>query len=170
LSKVRKSFCCQQNDPNNKNLFQRISSQVMMQGLEYTDAVKQYYSFLETELGFHKMTETINGNAFYDVEYKDETRIISISYENIEDYLETIIFLLQNGKKPDYDDKTKTLHLKRLNQLTLPKASQEEINLNAGYFYGYAPKTVIEKKLLKEAKELRFCLTHFDDVKKKQHS
>lgn len=136
----------------------------MVEDLGYIETVKLYCSFLETEFGFSKITQTINGNAFYDVEFKDKERIISISYENIEDHLEVIVFMLQNGKMPDYDDKTKTLHLKQLNRLIMAKASKEEINLNAKYFAQYNAKNELERKLLKEAKELRLCLKRFNEL------
>jgi hypothetical protein len=136
----------------------------MVEDLEYIETVKLYYSFLETEFGLSKVNETINGNAFYDVEFKDKERVISISYENIEDHLEVIVFMSQNGKMPDYDDKTKTLHLKQLNRLVMAKASKEEINLNAEYFAKYNAKNELERKLLKEAKELRLCLKHFNEL------
>jgi len=136
----------------------------MVEDLEYIETVKLYYSFLETEFGLSKVNETINGNAFYDVEFKDKERVISISYENIEDHLEVIVFMLQNGKMPDYDDKKKTLHLKQLNRLVMAKASKEEINLNAEYFAKYNAKNELERKLLKEAKELRLCLKHFNEL------
>jgi len=136
----------------------------MVEDLEYIETVKLYYSFLETEFGLSKVNETINGNAFYDVEFKDKERVISISYENIEDHLEVIVFMLQNGKMPDYDYKTKTLHLKQLNRLVMAKASKEEINLNAEYFAKYNAKNELERKLLKEAKELRLCLKHFNEL------
>jgi len=136
----------------------------MVEDLEYIETVKLYYSYLETEFGFSKINETINGSAFYVVEFKDKERIISISYENIEDHLEVIVFMLQNGKMPDYDDKTKTLHLKQLNGLVMAKASKEEINLNAEYFTKYNVKSELERKLLKEARELRLCLKHFNEL------
>ncbi len=136
----------------------------MVEDLEYIETVKLYYSFLETEFGFRKGNEIVNGNAFYDVEFTDNERRISISYENIEDHLEVIVFMLQNGKMPDYDDKTKTLHLKQLIRLIMTKASKEEINLNAEYFTKYNAKNELERKLLKEAKELRLCLKHFNEI------
>lgn len=136
----------------------------MIQGNEYIEAVKLFYSFLETEFNLRKVNKVINGNAFYDVEFKDKGRAVSISYENIEDHLEVIVFILENGNLPDYDDKTKTLHLKQLNRLVMPKAGKEEISLNAEYFSQYAPKNEIERKLLKEAKELRLCLKHFNEL------
>jgi len=143
---------------------QWILQQMRVKDLKYIETVKLYYSFLEAEFGFNQTNETINGNAFYDVEFKDKERIISISYENIEDHLEVIVFLLQNGKMPDYDDKTKTLHLKQLNRLVMAKVSKDEINLNAEYFASYNAKNELERKLLKEAKELRLCLKHFNEL------
>jgi len=132
----------------------------MVKDKEYIDSVKLYYSFLKTEFNCSKIDETINGNVFYDVEFKCKEKIISISYENIENHLEVIVFILENGKMPNYDDKTKTLHLKQLNRLVISKVSKEEILLNAEYFSKYNAKNELEKKLLKEAKELRLCLKH----------
>lgn len=136
----------------------------MIEGKEYIEAVKMFFSYLETEFGFNKVNETINGNAFYDVEFKDKERVISISYENIEDHLEVIVFKLQSGNLPDFADKTKTLHLKRLNRLVIAEASKKEINLNTEYFDNYYPKNEIERKLLKKAKELRLILKHFNEI------
>jgi hypothetical protein len=133
----------------------------MIDGNEYIAIIKQFYSFLETEFDFKKKNEIINGNAFYDVEFNNKEKVVSISYENIEDHLEIIIFMLQDGKMPDYDDKTTTLHLSQLNRLVMEKASKEEINSNAGYFAKYNAKNEMEQKLLKGAKELRLCLKHF---------
>ncbi len=140
------------------------SYKAMIEGKEYTEAVKLFYSFLETEFGFSKVNETINGNAFYDVEFKDREKVVSVSYENIENHLEVIVFMLENGKLPDYDDKTKTLHLKQLTKSVMTKASKEDVNLNAEYFVKYTPKDEIERKLLKEAKELRLCLKYFNEI------
>jgi hypothetical protein len=136
----------------------------MIDGRDYIDAVTMFYSFLETEYNFRKVNETINGNAFYDVEFKDKDRLVSISYENIEDHLEVIIFMLQNGAMPEFDDKTKTLHLKNLNKLVMTKVSKEETKLNAEHFSRFNPKNDIEWKLLKEAKELRLCLKYFNTI------
>lgn len=136
----------------------------MIKGTEYIKTVTLFYSFLEIEFGFSKIKETINGNAFYDVEFKDKERVVSISYENIEDHLEVIVFLLQNGRMPNYDDKTKTLQLKLLNNILMPKISEGEKKLNAEYFGECVATSQIEKRLLKEAKELRLCLKHFNEL------
>jgi hypothetical protein len=137
---------------------------MMIDGSEYIKIIKSYYSFLESDFAFNAANETVNGNAFYDLEYRDKQKVISISYENIEDHLEVIVFKLQNGKMPDYDDKSKTLHLNQLNKLVMPKVSKAEISSNAEYFSKYNAKDELERKLLKGAKELRLCLRHFDEL------
>lgn len=137
---------------------------MMVDGSEYIKIVKLYYSFLESEFGFNTPNETINGSAFYDIEYRDGQKVISISYENIEDHLEVIVFKLQNGKMPDYDDKSKTLHLNQLNKLVMPKVDKTEMSSNVAYFSKYNAKDELERKLLKEAKELRLCLIHFNEL------
>lgn len=134
----------------------------MIDGEDYTETVKLLFSFLETEFGFKIEKETINGNVFYDIEFtNNKKKVISISYENIEDNLEVIVFLLQNGRMPEYDDKTKTLHLKQLNRQVMTKISKEDITLNAEYFAKYKIRNKIEQKLLNAAKELRLCLRNF---------
>jgi hypothetical protein len=106
----------------------------MINGKEYIETVKEYYSFLTTEFNLPLLNEKIIGNVFYDVQYGDITKTISISFENIEDYFQVIIFKLQNGLMPNYDDKTKTLHLNKLNAIVLSKIDRSEINLNNEYF------------------------------------
>ncbi len=81
----------------------------MIEGNKYIETVKSYFEFLIAEFGFKLSEEKISGHTFYDIKYKDNARVISISYENIEDYLLVIIFMLQDGELPDYDDKTKIL-------------------------------------------------------------
>lgn len=136
----------------------------MMESGEYIKNVIDYFGFLITEFNFKLLEEKVRGNAFYDIQYKDNSRVISISYENIKDYLLVTIFMLQNEKMPDYDDTRKTLHLNRLNSLVIAKASKEEIILNAEYFAKHKAKNELERKLLKEAKELRLCLKNFNEI------
>jgi len=136
----------------------------MIEGKKFIETVSKYFSFLITEFGFKVSEEKTRGNVFYDVQYKDETRIVSISYENIEDYLLVIIFLLQNGQLPDYDDKTRTLHLNQLNTKVLSAIDKMEINLNNEHFLKFKAEGELEKKLLKTAKELRLCLKHFNEL------
>ncbi|HWR32573.1 MAG TPA: hypothetical protein VN451_03565 [Chitinophagaceae bacterium] len=136
----------------------------MIEGNQYISAVKIYFDFLITEFGFKLSEEKIRGNAFYDVQYKDKTRTVSVSYENIEDYFQIIIFMLQNGELPDYDDKTKTLHLNQLYVRVLSRVDKNEISLNNAYFVKFNAKNELKRKLLKSAKELRLCLKHFREL------
>lgn len=106
----------------------------------------------------------MNGNVFFDVEFRRKDKVVSVSYENVEAHLEVIVFNLSNGKMPDYDDKTGTFHLQQLNRLLMHKVDKEEIRSNAEYFSDYTPKDPLEKQLLKGAKELRLCLKHFHEL------
>lgn len=136
----------------------------MIDGKRYIEIVKLFFSFLITEFGFNKTKEIENGNAFYDVEYRDSKRAISISYENIEDYLQLIVFKLKNGQLPDYDDKTHTLHLSELNKKVLSEINKKEIEENNVEFNKFDPNDELERKLLKSAKELRLALKRWDKI------
>jgi hypothetical protein len=134
----------------------------MIDGEDYIKAAKIYFSFLEKEFAFSILNKKINGNYFYDLEYKDKTRIISISYENIPNCFQVSIFILENGKRPNYDDKAKTLHINTLNRILFPLIEKNEIISNEKHFIEFTTKNNAEKMLLKSAKELRLCLLHFD--------
>lgn len=136
----------------------------MIDGTKYIEVVKMFFSFLITEFGFRLSKETENGNAFYDVEYRDVRNVVSISYENIEDYLQVIVFKLKNGKLPDYDDMTHILHLNELNKRVLSEIDKNEIEKNNEVFDKFEGNDVLERKLLKSAKELRLALKHWDKV------
>jgi len=130
----------------------------MIEGNDFLKIAKTYFDFLRTEFDFKIFEEKIRGNAFYDLQYKNNSKILSISYENIEDYLQIVVFLLENGKMPNYDDKTKTLHLNYLNSLVFPNVSDQDIDLNNQYFSVFDTGSILERKLLKSAKDLRLCL------------
>ena len=132
----------------------------MIEGKEYIALVKSYCYFLIAEFDFKIADEKIRGNAFYDVQYKDNVKIVSVSYENIEDYFEVTIFILVIGELPNYDDKSKTLHLSRLDKQILSKINGFEIRLNNDCFLKFSAKNEMEKKLLKSARELRLCLKY----------
>lgn len=136
----------------------------MIAGSKFVEIVKGYFTFLKAEFNFTLTEEEIRGNAYYDVQYNDKSKVVSISYENIEDYFQVIVFMLQNGKLPNYDDKTKTLHLNKLNAVVLPKVDKSEVLLNNEYFSKFHANDEFERKLLKSAKELRLCLKHFDRI------
>jgi len=133
-------------------------------GIKYIELVKLFFSFLITEYGFRISKEAQNGNAFFDVEYSNNVKVISISYENIEDYLSVIIFNLNNGKLPDFDDNKLTLHLNEINKRIFPKIEQYEIEKNIEEFNIFKANSDLEMKLLKSAKELRLALKYWDKL------
>ena len=133
----------------------------MINGNQYIQKVEEYFSYLISEFVFILDKEKVKGNAFYYVWYKNASMIISINYENIEDYFQVIIFLLENGKMPEYDDKTKTLHLNILNADIISKIDKNKIDQNNQYFSKFSPTERIEKMVLKSARELRLCLKYW---------
>jgi len=133
----------------------------MISADNFVQKVKKYYSFLVDEFDFKLSDEKIRGNVFYEIHYKDPSRIVSISYENIEEYMLVIVYLLENGLLPDYDDKRKTLHISALTRVILPRLEKAEISQNRDFFSHFAVNNDIERRLLKLASELRLCLKHF---------
>ena len=51
----------------------------MLESTEYIKIVNDYFEFLITEFNFKLLEEKVRGNAFYDIQYKDNSRVISIS-------------------------------------------------------------------------------------------
>lgn len=134
----------------------------MIRGLEFIEQTKKYNSFLVDEFDFIEFNITNREGLFYDVEYKKDGLLISISYENREDYLQVILFRLINGKKPEYDDKHMTIHLEKLNNALFKTLSSNNFKENEICFASLNASSNIERKLLKAAKELRLCLKHPD--------
>lgn len=138
----------------------------MIDDLEYKEKIYIFFDFLITEFGFEQSKEIFNGNMFYDIQFKDTERIVSISYENVEDYLLVIIYILENDILPNYDDKSKTLHLSYLTKFIFPKIDKNEIILNNESFSHMHESSKFGKRLLKMAKDLRLCLKFFNKFPK----
>jgi hypothetical protein len=134
----------------------------MIDGDKYVEKVTEYFSYLIEKYNYTIIKKEIRGNTFYCVEYGDQLKVVSISYENIEDYFQVVVFILTNGRRPGYDDKTQTLHLNKLNQTILSIINKDEIVINNEYFSKFRAGNIIERKILKSAKELRLCLNHFN--------
>ena len=130
----------------------------MIDGKAYTKLVKEYYSFLITDFNLDIIDEKIRGNAFYDVQYGDKSIVVSINYENIEGDFQVVVYLLENGQLPDYDDKSKTLHLSQLNLSIIKHATTSEIEMNNRYFEQFTISNDFQRKLIKSAKELRLSM------------
>ncbi len=136
----------------------------MIDGRKFIETVKRYYSFLVAEFHFLLVEEEVRGSAFFNVRYRDQTKVISISYENAEDYFLVNISILQNGEMPDFDDKSLTFHLSKLNSVLLAKISKDEIISNNEHFSKFHAQDELEGRFLKSAKELRLCLKHFHEM------
>jgi len=139
---------------------------VWLRDLSMFKLSKDYFPSFQRNYGIAEISQKINGNAFYDVQYHSPSKVISISYQNIQDYLQVIVFKLRNGKLPDYDDKTQTLHISALNKIVFSKASKTDIDLNNQYFDNHIKaETTFERKLLKSAKDLRLAMQFVEDVR-----
>ncbi|WP_295797197.1 hypothetical protein [Mucilaginibacter sp.] len=136
----------------------------MVTGDWFVKKVKDYFSFLIDEFGYVLTDEEIAGNYYYTLSYSDGIRSVSVLYENIEDYFTATVSILQNGVRPNYDDKTKTLHLNKLNEIIRPSIKNEEVLSNNGYFKQFQAENEFDRKLLKSAKEIRLCLKHFGEI------
>ena len=133
----------------------------MNSGEEFMTILKNYFKFLESEFDYQLTDSEIRGNAFYDIKYRNNNNVISISYENIEERLLVILFILnKDGSLPSYDKDQSTIHLSTLNNNFFPHVKKDDIVNNNLIFSKFYPKNVIEKKILKEAKELRLCLKY----------
>ena len=108
---------------------------MMMNSSEYLYLVKSFFSFLENEFGMTLSSEDVRGNFFYEVQYRDSIKVVSISYENIEDYLQVVVFILEEGNFPKYDDKTKTLHVDNLIGMVMPKIDKKLLQSNHVFFW-----------------------------------
>ncbi|MCO4292017.1 hypothetical protein NF867_03965 [Solitalea sp. MAHUQ-68] len=130
----------------------------MIDSDKFQNFVKRTFSFLVTEYGMTLDKEKINGNAFYDIQFRDKDKVISVSLENIENYFQVILFNLNNGQLPDYDDKTRTIHLTELNKKFLTALDKKEFEDNDRQFADIVTEDKTEKQILKSAKDLRLCL------------
>ena len=134
----------------------------MIRGSDFIELVKKYYRFLVDEMKYIESDITNREGLFYDVEYKKNDSIISISYENRENFLQVILFKLKDGRRPDYDDKQSTIHLDKLNQTLIKTLNNGEFKENDSYFASITTSSNFEYKLFKLAKELRLCLKYTD--------
>jgi len=137
----------------------------MINASAYVKAVKECFAFLVSEFAFTPSEETTREAVFYDMQYRNATQVVSISYENIEDYLLVIVYRLVNQQLPNYDDKRHTLHLNVLNHALEAVAGPADWKENQHHFGCFKAEGVVERKLLKSAQELRLCLMHFDKLK-----
>jgi hypothetical protein len=134
----------------------------MIDGDQFFETVKTYFSFLSIEFGLRILKEEVRRNAFYDVQYERDSVVVSTSYENVEDYLQVIVFELEDGHFPNCDDKTRTHHLNQLTDELLTRIPNEEFQRNSDSFLGLEPDQGIDRRLLSKANALRPCLTNWD--------
>lgn len=134
----------------------------VLSGDEFISLVHRYFEFLVTEFDYKVLKKTNRKNLFYDVECQNNDSVISISYENRENYLQVIVFTIKDGVVSKYDDKELTQKLGELNRKILPLLNPADFEENESAFASILPRNETEKSLFKVAKELRLCMTNLN--------
>ncbi len=132
----------------------------MIEKVKYISAVKEYYSFLQSEFSLKVSKEYNAGNAFYNIEFKGKRLKISISYENIEDYFLITIYKPKNFWEALHGKATKSIRINELTPLISEKLAVDDFNENDVLFSKFESNGSIERMLLKGAKDLRLCLKY----------
>ncbi len=131
----------------------------MLTRMQYNEAVKKYFLFLEQEWGYSQTPVNVKSTILYDIQYTNTKKIVSISYEIKGDGVKVIIFELIDGNLPEYDDKRYTIHLEHLTKDISKDELEKNIIENNNYFNRFdKPKDNVEKEILKKAKQLRLFL------------
>lgn len=122
---------------------------------EYSRAVRKYFGFLEEKFGYVEVLKKIQSSTLYDVEYTNNDRIISISYEIMGEGVAVVIFRIINGIRSDYDDYANTLHLNRIIKDYKQSIIVTQLKSDETYFKSVGiPHSTLEAELLKKAKLL----------------
>ena len=129
---------------------------------EYFEKVETYFKFLVNEFKFKVESKTFNGNVFFDIEYKSKNILISISYENIEDFLEIIIFPNSANNNISFKGSNENFRLSQLRNDLLTKIKNSDFEKNNKFFIKFKTKNNFERNLLKSAKDLRICLNNLN--------
>jgi len=133
----------------------------MIEGNLYTQLVRSYFDFLVTEFDFKLLELNIKHNIFYEVQYKDKTKKVIISYKNLSAHLMVVVSMSQNKELSGKADDVTVLSLDQLAINVSSYIDKAEIYLNDKFFSKFYANGKLEMDLLKAAKELRLCLRHF---------
>lgn len=132
----------------------------MIDGNEFILLVKKYFNFLNSEFDYEISKEIIWGFGFYDLQFQNKLKIISISYENTTNYFQVIIYSLNDGTVSKVEDETNTIHLNKVNFKLSISSDNQELMLNNNFFAKYSYNNEFERNLLKSAKKLRLFLIY----------
>lgn len=135
----------------------------MIDGGLYLSLVESFFMFLESEYEMIICERMIRSNVFYVIRYCDSVKEVSISYENIEDYLQVHVRVQENCDSQNHGKKMKTFRLDSLIGVVVPEITKERLSSNNEFFREHAATNPLERKLLKKAKELRLLLAFNDE-------
>lgn len=123
----------------------------MIERNENTKVVKLFYFVLGIKFSLRRLSETMNGYAFYDIEFNNWVKVDSYSFAILKIPFEYIAVWLQNQQLHDYDYKRRLQYLKQLNKCL----RNTEIEEGFLILHSYCPMNVIKRGFLKETKYLR---------------
>lgn len=129
-----------------------------MNGVQFIQAVVQLFADFLRAAGFEQTTPPSISGRLYSVDFDALNRRVSIAYEPGDDYLTIYVFAKKGGALSDIDDRAQTLTLAALNERFAAAVSPAERIANQRFFSWFTPESVLEKRLLKAAKDLRLGL------------
>lgn len=133
----------------------------MLTGNEFINVAKHSFSFLKSEFGMETEKIIIRSNVFYAIRYSNSFILISISYENIDDYFNIQLIKKIYGKISHYDDLNNSMNLTSLNRLIMEKIKNDELVENQKKIILHTTDN-FEKRILRDAIKLQFCLRNID--------
>ena len=128
-----------------------------MNNQDFLSVIERAFKPFLGELGF-VMGAPILGGKFYQVSFEAVAHAVTVSYEPGEDYLVVLVFQCKDGRRPDVDDRTRTLRLTDLNVRYMAGITPSERIENERFFASVVPSDLEEGTLLSAAKELRLVL------------
>ncbi len=142
---------------------EQSSKAIMISGNSFVNSTKMFFSFLENEFGMKINEIIVNGNFFYAIRYSNDFFLVSISYENIENYFNVQLIRKIDGMFASFDDVNNSINLKRLYFLTLKRISKCELDkMNAEF--DIHTNNNFEKMILESAKKLKTCLNNINYI------
>jgi hypothetical protein len=124
------------------------------------DRFLSVFQFLTEEFGYEVAGTTSVRDVYQEIVFGKTGQVISVSYENADDDLQVVLFKVKDGKLPDFDDETHTLHLTDMTDDVLARLTPGQIQEYKKWFSDINSETRLDKQLQESAAWLRLCLRH----------
>lgn len=137
-----------------------------MTAIEFKTSISLYFDHFLKLFGFPVPAKFTISGRLYDATYEKNNKLLSISYEPGDEYLEIMLFEKNGDKLSDYDDRSVTKSLSDLNKKFSVNFSDVGIKDIVNYFNGMKAVDAESKQLKKRARELNFCFYTMDKLGK----